>query len=387
MVSAHVAPRRYLHAGPALDLSEASQALTGAFVAALLFEGEARDPAEALAIIRRGELEIVPCHDDHAVGALAGVVSPNTPVFVIERADGRRTFSPIHEGPGTSIRAGQFDPATLANLHWLSKVMGPMIADALRQASPIDPLEVLASGLGRGDEGHNRNVSCSADFFRRIAPAICEIAGASPDAATVLHVLADNVQFFLPMAMAAAKAVADDIHALAVPGLVTAVAANGTHFGIRVSGTSQGWFTTESPIGDLVFYDGFRADDVSPLVGDSPVVETIGLGAFALSAAPNLARSLERSVAEAKALVEQMRSICLSESPRFAIPSEEFRPTGFGIQVKSVVATGVTPAFSIGYLHRQLGRGRVGAGLLHAPIEPFEQAATALAETPPVEAR
>lgn len=366
-----VGRRRYLHAGPALDISAVSPALRGALAGALIFEDEAADIDEALAIIDRGELDLIPCHAASAVGALAGVVSPRTPVFVVERSDGRRTYSPIHEGPGSSIRAGQFDRATVAAMEHLAGHVTSVLSLALRAADPIDPLAIMTSGLGRGDEGHNRNVACSTEMFRRLAPAVCEVAASSTDAAAILRLIGDNVQFFLPTAMAMAKAVADDIHALGIPGLVTAVAANGTELGIRVSGVDQEWFTTAAPIGDIVFYDGFGPGDANPLVGDSPVIETVGLGAFALSAAPNLARSLGVTSAAADSLVSSMRSICVARAERFAVPTDDYEPTGLGIDAAAVVRAGVTPAFSIGYLHRELGRGRVGAGLLHAPMEPF----------------
>ena len=90
-----------------------------------------------------------------------------------------------------------------------------------------------------------------------------------------------NEHFFLNLGMAACKAALDAAHGVADSSLVTAMARNGTEFGIRVSGLGERWFTgpAEMPVG--LYFAGFGPEDANPDMGDSAITETAGLGGFA----------------------------------------------------------------------------------------------------------
>src|SRR5436305_11155810 len=75
-----------LHAGPPIAWERASGPLRGAVTGALLYEGLARDEAEAVARVERGEIELSPCHHHDAVGPMAGVISASMAVYVVEDA-------------------------------------------------------------------------------------------------------------------------------------------------------------------------------------------------------------------------------------------------------------------------------------------------------------
>ena len=85
--------------------------------------------------------------------------------------------------------------------------------------------------------------------------------------------------------MAVGKALTDPARGIEGSSLVTAMCRNGTEFGIRVSGTDNAWFTApvEMPVG--LYFPGYTANDANPDMGDSAIVETVGLGAFAMAAA------------------------------------------------------------------------------------------------------
>ena len=68
-MTSKVGPRSFLHAGPPISLADIPGPMRGAIIGGLLFEGEARDVAEAEAIIDSGEIEISPCHDAGGLGA------------------------------------------------------------------------------------------------------------------------------------------------------------------------------------------------------------------------------------------------------------------------------------------------------------------------------
>ena len=56
-----------------------------------------------------------------------------------------------------------------------------------------------------------------------------------------------NDHFFLNLSMAACKAALDAAHGIPDSTVVTAMARNGTEFGIRVNGAGARWFTAAAP--------------------------------------------------------------------------------------------------------------------------------------------
>jgi hypothetical protein len=54
--------------------------LRGAIIGALIFEGQAKNEAEARALVDQGKVKFDSCHHHGAVGPMAGVTSPNMSV-------------------------------------------------------------------------------------------------------------------------------------------------------------------------------------------------------------------------------------------------------------------------------------------------------------------
>ncbi|HAG22334.1 MAG TPA: hypothetical protein DCG87_03415, partial [Synergistaceae bacterium] len=99
--------RVLLHAGPPIDWENMSGPMRGAVMAACLYEGWAETPEEAQKIAEKGEVTFDPCHHHHAVGPMAGVTSPNMPVFIVENEDrGNKAFCSMNEGLGKVMRMG-----------------------------------------------------------------------------------------------------------------------------------------------------------------------------------------------------------------------------------------------------------------------------------------
>ncbi len=346
--------------------------LRGAIVGALIFEGEADSPDEAAKIIDGGSLGLRSCHDHGGVGAMAGVVTPSMPLLVVETDRGTRAFAPLNEGLGRALRFGSHDHATLDRLRWMRDVAAPVLDAALAAVGGLEITGLWSEGLRRGDECHNRNVASSAAVLARLAPDIVRAGRA--DAAEVLSFIAGNPHFFLSFSIAAAKALADLAGDSDEEGVVCAMSANGNDFGIRVSGAGGRWFLTESLIGEPKLFEGFTPGDVCPVLGDSFITETVGLGAFALSASPSIAAYIGGDPRQAPDLIAELRRICRATSSRLLIPYEGFRGTPLGIDVRRVASTGVTPLVNAGLAHRQAGRGQVGAGMIRLPLAPFAAA-------------
>jgi hypothetical protein len=126
------------------------------------------------------------------------------------------------------------------------------------------------------------------------------------------------------------------------------------------------------------YFDGFSAADASPVIGDSEIAETFGLGACAASGAPALARYMGGSYSAEMRMALQMYDIAVAEHPKFAIPALDYRGTPLGLDVRRVVATGIEPLFNSGIAHRRAGVGQIGAGFGRTPMACCEKAVEAL---------
>lgn len=375
-----VGPRRFLHSGPPLPAdAELPGPTRGAILGALVLEGEAPDLESAAEILDAGEIELLCAHDHGATGAMAGIISPAIPVLVVEGADGERVYAPLNEGLGQALRFGSNSDSVLDRLRWLGEELAPVLDAALRATGGLDIVALQMEGLRRGDECHNRNIASTAAVIAALAPEIVRAAPSAELAAEILAFMAGNPHSFLTFSMAAGKAVADAAHRAGDPGLVTAIAANGVEIGLRVSGV-DGWITAPAPRGRPLLFPGYTAADACPMLGDSFITETIGLGACALLAAPAISSFIGADAAESRAVVVRIRSVCRTVSSRFLVPAEDYAGTPLGIDAIEVARSGTAPVVNNGFAHREPGVGQVGAGLTELPLEPFETAAAACVE-------
>ena len=98
--------------------------------------------------------------------------------------------------------------------------------------------------------------------------------------------LANNEFFFLGLSMASGKSIADPAHGIEYSTVVTAMARNGTEFGIRVSGLGDEWFTAPSPRVEGLFLPGYGELDAGLDMGDSAITETVRWGGSSWAALP-----------------------------------------------------------------------------------------------------
>ncbi len=374
-----LAPRQVLHAGPPIVWDAMCPMLRGAVVGALRYEGWAATEADAERAAR-DDVSFEPCHHHGAVGPMTGLVTRTMPVFVVEnRAVGNRAYTTINEGLGRVLRFGAHDAPVLERLAWLRDEAGPLLGRALRRLGGLPLRPLMAQALFMGDEMHQRNVAASSLLVRALVPALVREAS-GPALGRVVDFLAGNDQFFLNLAMAAGKAATDPIAEVPGSTVVSVMARNGTEFGIRVAGGGRRWFTAPVNTPEGLFFPGFGPADANPDIGDSAIVETIGLGGMAMAASPAVARFVGAGgLAEALRITEEMREIALDEHPHFRIPTQDGRGAPVGIDVRRVVATGITPLINTGIAGTRPGTGQVGAGTVRAPLACFAAALEALA--------
>jgi Protein of unknown function (DUF1116) len=364
--------RSLLHAGPPISWNDMSGPLRGAVIGAVIHEGLAGSPDEAVDVARSGGLRLSPCHDHAAVGPMAGVVTASMPVWVVEdEGTGRRAFSTLNEGLGKVLRYGAYDRDVLARLEWLRDVAAPVLANVLvTMSEPIDLRSLIAQAVQMGDEAHNRNRAGTSLFLRHLLPGL--ISSRTQDhAVAVARFIDGNDHFFLNLAMAAAKVTADASVGIPHSSIVTAMARNGTEFGIRLSGTGDSWFTGPAGTVEGLFLPGFGPADANPDIGDSTITETVGLGGLAMAAAPAIVGFVGGSAEDAIRATRSMYEIAWGESEHYRIPALGFRGTPLGIDAREVVHTGLLPVVNTGIAHREAGIGQIGAGMVSPPMGAF----------------
>jgi hypothetical protein len=377
--------RVLLHAGPPIDWENMSGPMRGAVMAACLYEGWAETPEEAQKIAEKGDVSFDPCHHHHAVGPMAGVTSPNMPVFIVENGDrGNKAFCSMNEGLGKVMRMGAFSPEVIEHLKWMRHTLYPNLQAGVKKAfdeqGGIDLKNIMAQSLHMGDEMHNRNKAGTSLFFRAIAPFLIEAAPNVGNLPDIFRFIDKNDHFFLNLAMAAAKASTEASHGVEGSSLVTTMARNGTEMGVRISGLGDQWFTCEAALPDVLLFPGFTKADVNRDIGDSAIMETLGIGGFALAAAPAIVQFIGGTPEDAAKYTFEMYEITMVENNTYTIPSLNFRGTPTGIDVIKVVETGISPVLDTGAAHKEPGKGQVGAGIVRMPAEAFNKAAAAFVD-------
>jgi hypothetical protein len=368
--------RLVLHAGPPLEWAAVCEPMRTAVLCAIRYEGWASDDDSAGRLIERQKVQLAPCHHWGAVGPMTGIITASMPVFVVEnRVYGHRAYAAINEGLGKVLRFGANDASVLARLQWLADPAGPLLGAALRASAGIDLRTLMAQALCMGDEMHQRNIAASALLARALMPHLARVAVNSAALTQVAEFMAGNDQFFLNLAMAAGKGLTDPAGGVAHATLVTTMARNGTEFGIRVSGHGERWFTAPVDLPSGLYFPGFGEGDANPDMGDSAIVETIGLGGCAMAASPAAARFVGAGgMAEALQVTAEMREISLGTHPHFRIPILDEQGTPVGIDIRAVLETGITPLINTGIAGRKAGTGQIGAGVVRAPFACFAQA-------------
>ena len=364
-----------LHAGPSVSWVDMCGPMRGAVIGGLIYESLAETPEEAAELAASGEIEFAPCHHYQAVGPMAGVVTASMPVWIVEnQAFGNRAYCTLNEGLGKVLRYGAYDEEVITRLKWMEEVLAPLLSQALETHGPLDLRSLIAQALQMGDEGHNRNRAATSLVIRSLAPHLARAKGGAKKIADVLRFLDGNDHFFLNLSMPACKCSLDPAAGIAGSSLVTAMARNGTEFGIQISALPGQWFTAPAPLVEGLYLPGFTADDAAPDIGDSVITETAGIGGFAMAAAPAIVQFVGGDAAQALRFSRRMYEITLAESPHYRIPALDFRGTPTGIDVVKVAQLGLVPVVNTGIAHREPGIGMVGAGLVKPPLACFREA-------------
>lgn len=369
-----IGERTFLHAGPPVSWENMCGPMRGAMIGACIYERLAETPEQAESLLRSGEIKFAPCHNHGCVGPMAGVITPSMPLLVIRNRTFKNTaYSNLNEGLGKVLRFGAYSQDVINRLRWMEEKLALALRAATESNSPIDLRFIIARALHMGDECHNRNLASTSVFVTKILSSLIKSKIENNLAEEVSNFLVRNDHFFLNLSMAACKATMDSAHGIKNSTLITAMARNGTDFGVKVSGL-DGWYTAKSTVIDGLYFPGFDSSHANPDIGDSSITETCGLGGFAMAAAPAIVQFVGGHPSLAVQYTTEMYNITLAKNPAYTIPILNFSGTPTGIDLRKVLLTGILPIINTGIAHKSPGVGQIGAGITRAPRECFEKA-------------
>lgn len=368
-----------LTAGAPLPWSAYTGGQRCALIGAALFEGLAADEQEAVRRFDDGSIQVSTAHQHGCIGSVAGIYTASMPVFVVEnQRHGNVGFCNLYEGESRRrLNYGVYDSQVAQGLRFLEQVVAPVLGAAVRRSGGVPLKPIMARALRMGDELHSRNTAATTLFVKELMKHFIdmvvehEVEG-DPLRRTVAF-FSESDYSFLRLAMAAAKATADAAHGIEYSTVMTAMTFSCRAFSIRVSGLPDMWFGTDNPEVDAKLFEPYTPDDIEWIGGESPITETVGLGGFAQASAFALQAYQGGSASEMIRMNEAMYGITLAEHPDFRIPYFGFRGTPVGVDILTVIDTGVRPVIDAGLVGKG-GVGQIGAGILRPPMTCFTAA-------------
>lgn len=363
-----------LHAGPPVRWEDMCGAMKGALIGSILYEGWAKTDTEAIKLAESGKIHFSPCHHHRAIGPMAGMISPSMKVHVVRNdVFDIETYVTIYMGLGRVLRHGVYEDDVMEKLRWLNGDFADLYREALLRSGGVDVKALVAQGLQMGDECHSRFKAASQVLISMLLPHFIR-SGDSEAVIRALKHMEDASSFPLSMIMAAFKGIFDAASGIPHSTIVTTIARNGVETGIKVSGAGDRWFTAPAPWIEGVYFPGFGPEDAGRDIGDSAITETMGIGSMAMAAGPAVVQFIGSTAQYAMESTQTMYEITETEHPLFKIPILDFKGVPFGIDVRKVVETGITPIINTGIPSNRPNVGQIGAGIAKVPYECFVKA-------------
>ncbi len=370
-------PNMILKSGPWLPWDQLCSTQQMGIRNGIMYEGLADNDADAEELIRSGKVEYHAANDFAIVGPGAGIVTPSMIVNVVEdRNSGKRGYCAPFEGPNKGGLSGWgiYNPDIKKHLDMLRDVVGPVFSKMLKRVDGIPIKNIITRGVEMGDETHSRQEAESLILINKLFFMLFEEPDIPSDVLRFCVDFLDKTpRFFHPIGMASAMATLQAMKHIEYSTVVTAQVGNGVEYGIKISSLGDQWFTAPSPLLKGMFLSSdTKPEDVLPWIGDSCILEAIGLGGFAAAASPAVARLTGGTFEDAIAQSRELANICLCENRNFLIPALDYAGSPAGIDIVKVLSTGICPVLHGGMISKS-GK-RLGAGMTRVPLECFAKA-------------
>jgi hypothetical protein len=369
-----------LFSGPPLDPRRALKPVRTAISGAAVHEGLAKGLDAAWQMVLGGEIVVAPALDHLSAGGAALPVTASMPVQVVEDPVTKsRACCAIQEGASNeALRWGLYTPVVASRLTWFKQELGPVLGELVRAMGGLNLRNIVARGIGMGDENHSRQLASNSLALVQIMPHLMDLAIDHRTRSEVVKFLCGAERFFLHLFVAGAAAVMQAVKGIDYCTLLVAMGGNGCEFGMKFSFSGDRWYTTAAPkcLG-MVLNPTWTDEDVCPYLGDSSAVEVYGFGGLAAAAGPMVVRLAGGDFREAVRRTQEAREVCVGSHDWAPIPWLDFQGPPVGVDLRKVVATGITPTSHGGTTHRE--GGQAGAGSCHLPMACFTQALHAFA--------
>lgn len=357
-----------LHAGPAFaSLDMISRPILNSACVAAIYEGIADDFDRAEAMIRAGEIELKPAQDYATVTPLAAVVSASMPLHrVIDVSDpGNRIYAPINGGGRPAMRLGLRSQAVVEHIRWLNSDFCDLLNSSL--STPLALLPIARAGLQQGDDCHGRTPHSTRVLMTELEQ---RVAGGFDDANT-RDFIDSSPSLFLNLWMAASKCIMMRASGIEGSSFVTAAGGNGVETGIQISALPGRWFSAAALPPNGRFDIDLPLQRALPAIGDSAVVEGLGLGAMAIELAPEQLKGLGEFLPDDY----RDRGIRLLAGEHPQLSGLDCR---VGLLARAVLEYRHGPVIGLGILDIDGEKGRLGGGIYDMPVTVFGDAMAAL---------
>jgi hypothetical protein len=362
-----------LHSGPPIEWERMCMIQGKAIIGGVLHEALANTEEEAVGLVQDGKIDLKPANDLGVAGAGVGIVTASMMVNVVKnKVTGAEGYCCPFGGRADLGTWGVYNEEIESKLKLVENFVGPAVDNVLRECGGIELKSKMAQGILMNDELHTRQVAAGLILFNEIIPLLVK-ADFDRDLLIKCVEFLRTDRFFHSLEMAVAISILNDIKNVEYSTIVTAMAGNGVDFGIKVSALGEKWFTGPSPlIYGKYLSTKWRPEDANPWLGDSSVMETIGLGGFAAAASPTVIQLRGGSLEDAIQQSEEMRAICIGANDNFPIPILGFIGPPVGIDIRKVLEIGVTPLCHGGIISKE--GGQIGAGSARIPLGCFKKA-------------
>ncbi|MFV9473947.1 DUF1116 domain-containing protein [Advenella sp. RU8] len=339
--------RLVLHAGPPFrDVSELPQAILNSVLIGIQYEGWAPDKAAARALLDEGGVQLAPAQDYDVVVPLAGVVTPS--MYMIEVSDGNqpenKKYSVLNEGMVWCTRLGIDGEEMVPHLRWLHQDLGARMAAGF--GGKVDLAPVLQASLLNGDDGHARTMHAS----RLLADIIVSWGINDEPSKTFLY---GAMAWALNYWMAASALILSTQQLPEGVDPIVKAGGNGLRFGLQLA-SSDNWQVVDAPAIQGNKEAGKEHVQALGTLGDSAVVDFVGLGG----------QCLDLASSSAKNLLGFLPEDYLTRQSRFLKTRLPFLGGRAGItDFNSVIESNTGPLVLLGMIDGRGQHGRIGGGV------------------------